>query len=72
MKKLVEAKRKGKPLLPAPEPEPAKNKVVNIMDALEAACPKASPKKEARRKHHVGRRLISIGESDVRSLLQTL
>src|ERR1700734_3771107 len=32
VKKLVEAKRKGKPL-PEPEPELAKTKVVNIMDA---------------------------------------
>jgi DNA end-binding protein Ku len=31
--KLVEAKRKGKPL-PEPEPAPPKGKVVNIMDAL--------------------------------------
>jgi DNA end-binding protein Ku len=33
VKKLVEAKRKGKPL-PAVEPEPKNTKVVNIMDAL--------------------------------------
>ena len=33
VKKLVESKRKGKPL-PALEPEPKKAKVVNIMDAL--------------------------------------
>jgi DNA end-binding protein Ku len=33
VKKLVEAKRKGKPL-PEPEPEPTKTKVVNILDAL--------------------------------------
>jgi DNA end-binding protein Ku len=33
VKKLVDAKRKGKPL-PAPEPEPTKSNVVNIMDAL--------------------------------------
>jgi DNA end-binding protein Ku len=36
IKKLVEAKRKGKPL-PEPEPEPAKTKVVNIMDALRSS-----------------------------------
>jgi len=33
VKKLVDAKRKGK-ALPAPEPEPARSNVVNIMDAL--------------------------------------
>jgi DNA end-binding protein Ku len=33
VKKLVESKRKGKPL-PPPEPEARKAKVVNIMDAL--------------------------------------
>jgi DNA end-binding protein Ku len=34
VKKLVDAKRKGKPL---PEPEPANTKVVNIMDALRSS-----------------------------------
>jgi DNA end-binding protein Ku len=33
VKKLVDAKRKGKPL-PTPEPEPTQTKVINIMDAL--------------------------------------
>jgi DNA end-binding protein Ku len=36
VKKLVDAKRKGKPL-PEPEPKPAKTKVVNIMDALRSS-----------------------------------
>ena len=36
VKKLVEAKRKGKPL-PAPEREPKKAKVVNIIDALRSS-----------------------------------
>jgi DNA end-binding protein Ku len=35
VKKLVDAKRKGKPL-PEPQQEPVKSKVVNIMDALRA------------------------------------
>ena len=55
VKKLVDAKRKGKPL-PAPEPEPRKSNVVNIMDALrnslaEERRPKRSEaKKTGRRK----------------------
>jgi DNA end-binding protein Ku len=56
VKKLVDAKRKGKPL-PEPEPEPAKTKVVNIMDALRSSLaegkkPKATTKakKGTRRK----------------------
>jgi DNA end-binding protein Ku len=56
VKKLVEAKRKGKPL-PQPEPERAKAKVVNIMDALRSSLadekkPKttALPKKATQRK----------------------
>jgi DNA end-binding protein Ku len=36
VKKLVDAKRKGKPL-PKPEPEPAKAKVVNIVGALRSS-----------------------------------
>jgi DNA end-binding protein Ku len=36
VKKLVDAKRKGKPL-PEAEPEPANTKVVNIMDALRSS-----------------------------------
>jgi DNA end-binding protein Ku len=55
VRKLVDAKRKGK-ALPAPEPEPKKAKVVNIMDALrdslaEGKKPKsAAAKKAGRRK----------------------
>jgi DNA end-binding protein Ku len=53
VKKLVDAKRKGKPL-PEPEPEPAKTKVVNIMDALRSSLaegkkPKTTAKKTSRR-----------------------
>jgi DNA end-binding protein Ku len=53
VKKLVDAKRKGKPL-PEPEPEPAKTKVVNIMDALRGSLaqgkkPKTTAKKTSRR-----------------------
>jgi DNA end-binding protein Ku len=53
VKKLVDAKRKGKPL-PEPEPEPAKTKVVNIMDALrgslaEGKKPRTTAKKTSRR-----------------------
>ena len=53
VKKLVDAKRKGKPL-PEPEPEPAKTKVVNIMDALRSSLaqgkkPKTIAKKTPRR-----------------------
>jgi DNA end-binding protein Ku len=36
VKKLIEAKRKGKPLA-KPEPEPEQTKVVNIMDALRSS-----------------------------------
>jgi DNA end-binding protein Ku len=56
VKKLVDAKRKGKPL-PEPEPEPTNTKVVNIMDALRSSLtqekkPKATvkAKKIARRR----------------------
>jgi DNA end-binding protein Ku len=54
VKKLVEAKRKGKPL-PKPEPTPTKTKVVNIMDALrsslaESKSAKDVPKKTSRRR----------------------
>jgi DNA end-binding protein Ku len=50
-KRLVDAKRKGKPL---PEPEPTKTKVVNIMDALRRSLaqgkkPKTIAKKPSRR-----------------------
>jgi DNA end-binding protein Ku len=56
VKKLVDAKRKGKSL-PTPEPEPTRAKVVNIMDALrnslaEEKNPKKAPaKKTGRRKN---------------------
>jgi DNA end-binding protein Ku len=51
VKKLVDAKRKGKPL---PEPEPAKTKIINIMDALRSSLaqgkkPKTTAKKMSRR-----------------------
>jgi DNA end-binding protein Ku len=54
VKKLVGAKRKGKPLQ-EPEAEPAKNKVVNIMDALRSSLaqdkkPRKVAKKQATRK----------------------
>jgi DNA end-binding protein Ku len=54
VKKLVDAKRKGKPL-PEPEPEPTKAKVVNIMDALRTSLaqgkkPKTIAKKTSRRR----------------------
>jgi DNA end-binding protein Ku len=50
VKKLVAAKRKGKPL-PEPEPEPAHPKVVNIMDALRNSLSEGKkPKKSAARK----------------------
>jgi DNA end-binding protein Ku len=46
VKKLVESKRKGKPL-PSPEPEARNAKVVNIMDALRNSL---SQEKETRSK----------------------
>jgi DNA end-binding protein Ku len=49
VKKLVDAKRKGKPL-PEPEPAPAKTKVVNIMDALRSSLANDKPKKAAAKK----------------------
>lgn len=54
VKKLVDAKRKGKPL-PESEPEPAKTNVVNIMDALRSSLAEGkrsqkAAKKTARRK----------------------
>jgi DNA end-binding protein Ku len=49
VKRLVEAKRKGKPL-PAQEPEPKNAKVVSIMDALRSSLSEAKkPKKMTRR-----------------------
>jgi DNA end-binding protein Ku len=44
IKKLVNAKRKGKPL-PEPEPDTPKIKVVNIMDALRSSLAESKPKK---------------------------
>jgi DNA end-binding protein Ku len=54
VKKLVDAKRKGK-ALPVPEPEPKKAKVVNIMDALRSSLaegkkPKSTAAKKAGRR----------------------
>jgi DNA end-binding protein Ku len=49
VKKLVDAKRKGKPL-PEPEPAPTKTKVVNIMDALRSSLANDKPKKAASKK----------------------
>jgi DNA end-binding protein Ku len=55
VKKLVDAKRKGKPL-PGPEPKPSKTKVVNIMDALRKSLAedrkptRSTAKKPGRRK----------------------
>jgi DNA end-binding protein Ku len=49
VKKLVEAKRKGKPL-PKEEPTPAKGKVVNIMDALRSSLAEGKSSKGASRK----------------------
>jgi DNA end-binding protein Ku len=46
-KKLVEAKRKGKPL-PAPEPEPKNAKVVSIMDALRSSLSQGKKTKKTR------------------------
>ncbi|WP_158792158.1 Ku protein [Granulicella sp. L60] len=54
VKKLVDAKRKGKEL-PAPAPEPTSTKVVNIMDALRnSLAAERKPKKTATKK--TGRR----------------
>jgi DNA end-binding protein Ku len=59
VKKLVDAKRKGKPL-PAPEPEPAKTKVVNIMDALRGSlADKKTPKPTTKEKKPAGRRKVA-------------
>ncbi len=49
VKKLVEAKRKGKPL-PAPEPEPKNAKVVNIMDALRSSLSEEKKTKKTTRR----------------------
>jgi DNA end-binding protein Ku len=49
VKKLVEAKRKGKPL-PAPEPEPKNAKVVSIMDALRGSLSQGKKTKKTMRR----------------------
>ena len=54
VKKLVDAKRKGRPL-PEPEPQPAKAKVVSIVEALRSSLaqskkPRKTAKKTARTK----------------------
>ncbi len=49
VKKLVEAKRKGKPL-PAPEPEPKNAKVVSIMDALRGSLSESKKTKKTTRR----------------------
>ena len=49
VKKLVEAKRKGKPL-PAPEPEPKNAKVVSIMDALRSSLSQGKKTKKTTRR----------------------
>jgi DNA end-binding protein Ku len=56
VKKLVDAKRKGKPL-PKPEAEPANTKVVNIMDALQSSlAAEKKPKTTAKAKKATRRR----------------
>ena len=54
VKRLVEAKRKGKPL-PEPEPKPANTKVVNIMDALRSSLAESKPKKAVSKKRSRGK-----------------
>jgi DNA end-binding protein Ku len=49
VKKLVEAKREGKPL-PAPEPEPKNAKVVSIMDALRSSLSQGKKTKKTTRR----------------------
>lgn len=50
VKKLVEARRKGKPL-PEAKPEPQRAKVINIMDALRSSLAESKkPNKSARKK----------------------
>jgi DNA end-binding protein Ku len=48
-KSIVEAKRKGKPLL-IPEPEPKNAKVVNIMDALRSSLSQGKKTKKTTRR----------------------
>ena len=55
VKKLVDAKRKGKPL-PAPEPEPTRSKVVNIMDALRNSLAEEKKPKKRTEAKKTGRR----------------
>jgi DNA end-binding protein Ku len=55
VKKLVDAKRKGKPL-PEPEPEPAKTKVINIMDALRSSLAEGKKLKTTTKAKRVARR----------------
>jgi DNA end-binding protein Ku len=49
VKKLIEAKRKGRPL-PAPEPEPKRAKVVSIMDALRSSLSQEKKTKKSTRR----------------------
>jgi DNA end-binding protein Ku len=49
VKKLVEAKRKGKPLT-IPEPKPKKAKVVSIMDALRSSLSQEKKTKKTTRR----------------------
>jgi hypothetical protein len=49
VKKLVTAKRKGKPL-PQAEPAPAKTKIINIMDALRSSRAEGRNPGKARKK----------------------
>jgi DNA end-binding protein Ku len=56
VKKLVDAKRKGKPL-PEAEQEPVNSKVVNIMDALRSSlAQEKNPKATAKAKKSTRRR----------------
>jgi DNA end-binding protein Ku len=49
VKKLVDSKRKGKPL-PGAEPQPQKSKMVNIMDALRSSLAQNKPTKATGKK----------------------
>jgi DNA end-binding protein Ku len=49
VKKLVEAKRKGKPFQ-IPEPEPKNSKVVSIMDALRSSLSQGKKTKKTTRR----------------------
>jgi DNA end-binding protein Ku len=50
VKKLVDAKRRGKPL-PESEPEPAKSKVANIVDALRSGPAQGNTPKKGRQEN---------------------